>query len=152
MSRNRKQPPERYTAEWYEASRREAARICGAVARPIVNAVGIVDVTGIAPWDPATEARLGAIARRMFRDGHSYEHRGIDADNCSFCALVTGGFDGPNYAGWARLYIEAGQRIPGKWRHAFVLELESDNKAYADALLRSIATFGQPKFLDRWHS
>lgn len=120
-----------------------------AVVATRMNEVGIVNVTGIAPWDPVTEARLGATARRMFREGHSYEHRGIDADNCSYCALVTGEVEGPNYAGWARIYIEAGQRIPGKWRHAFALELESDNKPYAEALLRSIATFGQPRFVDR---
>jgi hypothetical protein len=96
-------------------------------------------------WGADEAKNLAAIARSMFR-GHAYEHVGIDADNCSYCALTSGGPEGPNYAGWGRLYVEAGRLIPGRWREAFQCELESDNAAYAAALRRSIATFGEPKF------
>jgi hypothetical protein len=65
-----------------------------------------------------------------------------DPDNCSGCALRTGGEEGPNYAGWARVYIEAGVRIPRKWKAAFLRELRSPNLAYAEALLESIGEFG----------
>ncbi len=98
------------------------------------------------PW-PADEARRHqATARRMFSEGHSYPHRGVDADNCGYCALTHGGAEGPNYSGWARLYIEAQRPMPKKWHGAFERELASDNTAYADALRRSIATFGEPRF------
>lgn len=108
---------------------------------------GRAGANGVAtPW-PADEARRHqASARRAFTEGHSYKHRGVDADNCSYCALTHGGSDGPNYSGWARLYIEAQRPIPKKWRGAFESELASDNRAYADALARSIATFGGPRF------
>jgi hypothetical protein len=50
--------------------------------------------------------------------------------------------DGPNYAGWARVYIQARRVIPRKWNKAFHAELESDNTAYASALQRDIEVFG----------
>ena len=53
--------------------------------------------------------------------------------------------DGPNYAGWARIYTEARRPIPVKWRKALARELLSDNAAYSNALRRSIATFGDPR-------
>ena len=34
-----------------------------------------------------------------------------------------------------------------EWRAAFQRELDSDNRAYAHALERSIATFGGPRFV-----
>jgi len=100
----------------------------------------------VKPW-PAAEARFHqGTAKRMFSEGHSYTHRGVDADNCGYCALTHGGSDGPNYAGWARIYVEAQRPIPSKWRAAFMDELNSDNKAYAHALRRSMMTFGKPTF------
>lgn len=50
--------------------------------------------------------------------------------------------DGPNYAGWARIYVQAGRHIPAKWHKAFDAELASDNQAYSDALRRDIYIFG----------
>lgn len=50
--------------------------------------------------------------------------------------------DGPNYAGWARVYVECGRKIPAKWRAAFERERNSDNRAYAHALEVSINTYG----------
>lgn len=49
---------------------------------------------------------------------------------------------GPNYAGWARVYVEARKPIPQKWKQAFEAERKSDNKAYAAALEEVIAHFG----------
>jgi hypothetical protein len=68
--------------------------------------------------------------------------RGRDPDNCSGCALINGGEGGPNYAGWARVYVEAGRTIPLNWKAAFQRELDSDNRAYAEFLQRCIEYFG----------
>lgn len=103
---------------------------------------------GAQPWSAEEARQHSGIARRIFNETHyDTDHaRNPDPDNCSACAIRLGGSDGPNYAGWARLYIEAQRPIPGKWRAAFQRELDSDNKAYANALRRSIATFGGPRF------
>lgn len=50
--------------------------------------------------------------------------------------------DGPNYAGWARVYVQARRIIPRKWNKAFHAELNSDNTAYAKALQRDVEVFG----------
>jgi hypothetical protein len=87
-----------------------------------------------------------------------HDHNASDRDpmtreNCGACVL--NGYisrddrrngaknsDGPNYAGWARVYVQAGTRIPRKWHKAFEAELASDNQAYSDALRRDIHIFG----------
>ncbi len=68
-------------------------------------------------------------------------------ENCGACTL--GGYhpkgerrDFINYAGWARLYIQAGKHIPKGLQFAFLAELASDNRAYADALKQDILEFG----------
>lgn len=48
----------------------------------------------------------------------------------------------PNYAGWARVYVEAGKTIPAKYRAAFISELDEENRAYAEALRTDVRTFG----------
>ncbi len=72
--------------------------------------------------------------------------------NCGACVL--GGYhdldddehdrrDGPNYSGWARIYVEAGRTIPRKWKAAFLRELDrTDNALYLAALVRDIQTWG----------
>ncbi len=65
-----------------------------------------------------------------------------DPDNCGACALETGDIEGPNYAGWARAYVEAKRPIPSRWKDAFEAEQKSSNTAYAAALKTSIAQFG----------
>lgn len=47
-----------------------------------------------------------------------------------------------NYAGWARIYIQASKYIPKNIRYAFLAELASDNRAYADALKQDILDYG----------
>lgn len=103
----------------------------------------------VAPW-PAAEARQHQnTARRILNERH-YEGghtRNPDPDNCGACAIRMGGAEGPNYSGWAHLYVEAQRPIPKKWKRAFERERASDNRAYAHALERSIATFGMPRFV-----
>lgn len=114
----------------------------------------------LAPW-PAEEAdKLRRIARQLMRGDAS--HRGGDCKrygqqarmSCGTCALhgyePRGGWEpgyrvkdgGPNYAGWARVYVEAGYIIPANWADAFTRERGSDNLHYARALERDILTFG----------
>jgi hypothetical protein len=104
-------------------------------------------------WTELEAKHLRATARQCF---NHYKHGNTkdERENCSACCLrgyePRGGFgdgykvarDGPNYAGWARVYVEAGFAIPKKWRAAFAREQNSDNKAYANALTKSIETFG----------
>ena len=50
---------------------------------------------------------------------------------------------GPNYSGWARVYVQAKATIPHKWLNAFKHELDRiDNPRYATALKRDISVFG----------
>lgn len=68
-------------------------------------------------------------------------------ENCGACTLS--GYhpkgerrDFINYAGWARVYIQAGKFIPKNLRYAFLAELASENRAYADALKQDIRDYG----------
>jgi hypothetical protein len=114
-------------------------------------------------WSTKETASLHNIAVRLFRC--EWPHTQTDSDllvddaaidergECGACVLrgylsssamaddMTA-FDGPNYAGWARVYVEARKPIPSAWREAFESERNSDNKLYAEALERSIKTFG----------
>lgn len=94
-------------------------------------------------------------AVRCFQHNHAHRDKSPDVRrNCGACALMgyepRGGWgdgfsvkrDGPNYAGWARVYVEAVRAIPKKWEEAFRRELRSNNKAYARALWVSILLFG----------
>lgn len=114
----------------------------------------------IQPWPTEDAARFRQIARQLMRGDKS--HRRGDCKrygqtarmSCGTCALhgyePRGGWepgtsvkdDGPNYAGWARVYVEAGTTIPAHWASAFQRERDSDNLMYARALERSILTFG----------
>ncbi len=121
------------------------------------NAVRLTPRALVKPW-PAEEARrLRSIARHYLAADRHYSlsphipgsgHGSKpDPDNCEACAIRTGGREGPNVAGWARLFVEAQRPVPKKWREAFQRELDSDNRAYANALQRSIVTFGEPRFV-----
>jgi len=54
-----------------------------------------------------------------------------DPINCSGCALISGGNEGPNYSGWPLVYVKHGKKIPLKWYPALVCDLLSSNKPYA---------------------
>jgi hypothetical protein len=77
---------------------------------------------------------------REFDHYDSCKHR--DPDNCSGCALTTGGEDGPNYAGWPLAYMANKRTIPAKWFSAFQRELASGNRAYADNIKQHILRYG----------
>ena len=116
----------------------------------------------VEPWPAEEAAELRKSARRMFfEDG--WHNRGgckkegqLGRENCGPCVLLGyeprgGGWsdgrrvrrDGPNYAGWARWYVEAGRFVPESWRDAFERQRQrADNPGYVNALERSIATFG----------
>lgn len=106
----------------------------------------------ITPWPPE-EARHHRSCATACLTRHDHAPTGASAlemDNCGACALTGRKIgdeheprvEGPNYAGWARVLVEAGRDVPLMWARAFARELTSDNQAYADALRRSIATFG----------
>lgn len=71
----------------------------------------------------------------------------LTRENCGACCL--NGYhpkgerkDFINYAGWARLYIQAERFIPNNLRYTFLAELASDNRPYAEALKQDIIDFG----------
>lgn len=87
----------------------------------------------------------------MASNGQEFSHypgcRNRDPDNCGGCALTHGGAEGPNYAAWPLSYMETNRTIPAKWKGAFVLELASGNRAYADNV-RATATRLGARFSD----
>lgn len=84
--------------------------------------------------------QLHLMALNCFK--HSYAHKRPDPDNCGACALTDLRQDSPNYAGWARVYVEAQRPIPVKWVDAFFKEcFRQDNRAYTKALADSIRHF-----------
>ncbi len=103
-------------------------------------------------WTPSKAKSLQAIARQLFKCDQNADHDKY-RESCGACALkgylsktaIADGFkpeDGPNYAGWARIYVQAGRPIPKKWKIAFAAEKASDNFLYREALENDIATFG----------
>ncbi len=66
--------------------------------------------------------------------------RGKDPDNCSACALLNAGEEGPNYAGWPISFIQSGRSIPTRYKEALKRELErTDNPAYVENLKRLLS-------------
>lgn len=91
------------------------------------------------------------IARTLMRcetpDGCASD--ALQKDNCGACTLHghgdhadgSGGFRAPNYAGWARVYIEARVQIPARYLEAFGHHL-SRGDAYGRALRAYVQVFG----------
>ena len=83
------------------------------------------------------------VPARRTSEFHHYEGcRMRDPDNCSGCALTSGGFEGPNYSGWPLVYIENHRVIPAKWREALARELKSKNLAYSNNIIAQIEKHG----------
>jgi hypothetical protein len=120
-------------------------------------------------WDAEKMASLSRTARRMINthnhpvsfkvsdiiDLTDEQYDDIRADlrdhmaSCAACllkgydAVTEDGITSPNYASWARLYVESGTPIPARFAAAFKAELSrTDNPGYVAALQRSINTFG----------
>lgn len=108
------------------------------------------------PWN-REEARHHAQTALQCINRHDHpmsDRSQLTRENCGACVL--NGYvprwtdptehdinrDGPNYAGWARIYVEAGRIIPVTWREAFAAQGRADNQHYYDALGRSLVTFG----------
>lgn len=98
------------------------------------------------PWSHEEARTIAMSAHRTFYGTHHHASaKSIDCSTCCLngnCAINYKGTKSPNFAGWGRIYVEAGVPIPKRFARAFANELASDNDAYRTALLRSIATFG----------
>ena len=69
--------------------------------------------------------------------------KGRDPDNCSACALLNAGSEGPNYAGWPLSFLQSGRSIPFRYRHALANELKrTDNDAYVNNLKQKLDDVG----------
>ena len=85
-------------------------------------------------------------ARRLLsRHDHPTHATKEMRESCGACALH-GYNKSPhnfiNYAGWARVWIQAGKYIEPKFFFPFLAELASDNRVYAEALKNDIREFG----------
>lgn len=81
---------------------------------------------GMAARDELTRQAGGMFTRHE----HGAHADRLTRENCGACVL--GGYgatddDGPNYAGWARAYVQARRPVPSKWRNAFLAELGETN-------------------------
>lgn len=90
--------------------------------------------------------------RLLSHHDHTGTGTSLERANCGACVLNGYGDKKlaneerlplqPNYAGWARIYVCAGKPIPTEYRKAFISELDSENRSYAEALRRDIEEFG----------
>lgn len=100
----------------------------------------------VEPYVGTDRDQLRAIARQlMSRHDHSAEDARdpLVRENCSACVLSAPlkarRWRSPNYAGWMRVYVEAGVRVPAD---RIIRELRrTDNLAYVAALKRDLVTF-----------
>lgn len=113
-------------------------------------------VDNVPPNPDATRARLGpgrwndATARLLRRDAVRllWEHSGWFRRNCGACALrgyrelTEDGMREPNYAGWQRIYVKAGESIPLKYENAFWAGLHGEDVDFAYRLALDVNTFG----------
>lgn len=89
---------------------------------------------------PSKVQRREMALREMYE--HTYDHKKADPDNCQACAHAAEGEDGPNVAGWLRVWVPAGRTIPAKWFAAEMTFAANENKGYFAAVLRDIQEFG----------
>lgn len=103
---------------------------------------------GVKPWSLKEATRHRDTARQcIYRHDHNPSDRTpIVRENCGACVLngyVPRGEkrgERPNYAGWARIFVEVGKPMPREWLEAELAR--TDNAPYVAALKRSIVTFG----------
>ena len=99
------------------------------------------------PWTP-DEQKQGGNNRdtaRALLCRHDHEplatipkrERDMVKDNCGACALARAGKDAtnpddrPNYSGWLRVYLQAGEAVPMGGLEAEVTEAARENPAFA---------------------
>lgn len=99
--------------------------------------------------------RVPADYADTYPDGWPADEFADIRSSCGGCALRGHGAHdddgwapfGPNYAGWARIYVESGTPVPDVWRDAFLSELDDTDDdgtvtPYARCLRVSVRTFG----------
>lgn len=105
----------------------------------------------IEPWSSIERRALELIAKQLFKCDVHEQHNDY-REHCGACVLrgylsesaIADGqsdADGPNYAGWARCYVQAQKQVPLRWMRAFLGQLESDNDSYSACLKRDVATW-----------
>lgn len=95
------------------------------------------------PWPSKEAEQRRAMARQeLYSHGHAPTRSRLVRDNCTACVHGEARAKGkiPNVAGWARVWVQGGWRIPPA-RLARELA-RTDNLPYVEALKRDIATFG----------
>ena len=109
-------------------------------------------------WTKVEAANHRATATRLIKEhDHGVDERDENTRaNCGACVLAglasphveEDGNLSPNYAGWQRIYVESGTPVPPEFVKAFGWPLSkagmARNRPYADALRRSLVTFGCP--------
>jgi len=99
-------------------------------------------VSGMDMWDSPTARSLQARARRIFAD-HGPHDGQLERDNCGACAVAAYTEQTPpNYAGWLRVWIEAGRPVPRQHYETEIAQAQVENVGYYEAILRDVETFG----------
>lgn len=93
----------------------------------------------ITQWSVEEKKYHANTARNVWAEKCWGKTERLHAGNCQHCELRK---KNPNYSGWARIYVEAGIPVNKAQIPAFIDEINSDNEAYALALLRSVITYG----------
>lgn len=107
----------------------------------------IVRAMHLAPWHGEEAALLHSTAAQCFLHNHPRNRQdAATVRGCQACCLL--GMlphkDGsPNVAGWHRMYIQTGRRLPLGLLEAALLKHR--NSPYGEALARDIMTWGVPK-------
>lgn len=106
------------------------------------------------PWSPEEQRYHRGLKNNVWRHDHDAvtgdrEERNLVRSNCGACVLD--GYrdrhddesptDAPNYAGWARVYVECNRAVPEKFLSGFERDLNEDTP-YGAALRRSVVTYG----------
>lgn len=137
------------------ADTKEAAKQQSALLRRNGPRGRRVSVEEVGDTHSKIEARtLRAQALSLLSCSHSSPAPREDRDHCGACALKgygalsaeesDSGHASPNYAGWARVYTQAGKTVPECWSEDFSHAFDGDS-AYSLALRKDVRTFGSPR-------
>ena len=136
LSATGKRTREGITEEWRKHAPYKSIKESRAEVRTLTDAAE--------PWTDKEAAGFRQTAIREYYR-HSYQHGARrDPDNCAACALQMR--PEPNYAGWLRVYIQAGVRPNTRAALKEIERAQSENERYYQAILRDIRTYC-PKFI-----